>query len=108
VSPGSVVDVGANIGIYSEFLARCVGPGGVVHSFEPDPTHFARLRASLSGLANVRLNQIAVSDKTGESLLYLSDELSVDHRVYPPLEGRRRTIAQYWSSKRPGLPPLTS
>jgi hypothetical protein len=30
-----VVDAGANIGVYSQFLSRCVGPAGVVHSFEP-------------------------------------------------------------------------
>src|SRR5207248_9236362 len=29
------VDAGANIGIYSQFLSRCVGSTGVVHSFEP-------------------------------------------------------------------------
>ena len=65
-----VVDAGANIGIYSEFLSKCVGPTGVVHSFEPDPDNFARLRAALSHAPNVRLNQLAVSDKTGESILY--------------------------------------
>src|SRR4029077_19252102 len=35
-----VVDAGANIGIYSEFLSPCVGPNGVVHSFEPSPDNF--------------------------------------------------------------------
>ncbi len=30
-----VVDAGANVGVYSQFLSRCVGPTGVVHSFEP-------------------------------------------------------------------------
>src|SRR5258708_19822103 len=35
-----VVDAGANIGIYSEFLARRVGPTGVVNSFEPSPENF--------------------------------------------------------------------
>jgi predicted methyltransferase len=29
-----VVDAGANIGIYSQFLSKCVGPTGTVHSFE--------------------------------------------------------------------------
>lgn len=91
--PGAVVvDAGANIGIYSEFLATCVGSGGCVHSFEPDPTNFARLRAALSDSPNVRLNQLAVSDETGESLLYVSDKLNVDHRAYPPPEEIRRTL----------------
>jgi FkbM family methyltransferase len=93
LSPGSVVvDAGANIGIYSEFLLKCVGSGGVVHSFEPSPENFARLRAALSKFPNVRLNQLAVSDRTGESVLYVSDALNVDHRVYP-IEGKiRRTV----------------
>src|SRR5205807_434522 len=37
-----VADVGANIGIYSQFLSRCVGPTGLVHSFEPSPDSFMR------------------------------------------------------------------
>ena len=94
LSPGSVVvDAGANVGIYSQFLARCVGPGGVVHSFEPSPENFGRLHAALSQFSNVRLNQLAVSDKTGDSLLYVSEELNVDHRAYP-IEGEtRRTVS---------------
>src|SRR5438067_447069 len=45
LSAGCVaVDVGANIGVYSEFLLNCVGDTGVVHSFEPSPENFARLR----------------------------------------------------------------
>jgi len=92
--PGSiVVDAGANIGIYSEFLSRCVGPTGVVHSFEPSPDNFKRLRAATRKLSNVRLNQLAVSDKTGESLLYISKELNVDHRTYPKEGETRRTLS---------------
>ncbi len=87
-----MVDVGANIGVYSQFLAERVGPTGMVHSFEPSPVNFARLRQSLAGAANVKLNQAAVGDTTGTSLLYLSDELNVDHRTYPTADGPRRTL----------------
>ena len=86
-----VVDAGANIGIYSEFLANCIRPGGVVHSFEPAPDNFAHLRAGLAKLPNVRLNQLALSDETKESLLYISEDLNVDHRAYPT-EGELREI----------------
>src|SRR4029077_13778633 len=56
--PGAVaVDAGANIGIYSEFLARCVGPTGVVYSFEPAPENFKRLRATARGFSNIYLLQ---------------------------------------------------
>src|SRR6266480_6618527 len=93
LSPGSiVVDAGANIGIYSQFLARCVGQGGMVHSFEPSPENFGRLHAALSQFPNVRLNQLAVSDKTGDGLLYVSEELNVDHRAYPAEGETRRTV----------------
>ncbi len=94
LSPGSVVvDAGANIGIYSQFLARCVGQAGMVHSFEPEPENFTRLYAAVAGLANVRVNQAAVSDKTGESVLYISDDLNVDHRAYPTEGETRRTVS---------------
>ncbi len=88
-----VVDAGANIGIYAQFLAKCVGAAGTVHSFEPDPKNFIRLRAALSVCSNARLNQLALSDKTGESLLYVSDHLNVDHRAYPTKGEPRRTVS---------------
>jgi len=81
--PGAVVaDVGANIGIYSEFLSRCVGPVGKVHSFEPSPDNFRRLCAATRKLSNVRLSQAAVGELSGESKLYISEKLNVDHRTY--------------------------
>jgi FkbM family methyltransferase len=94
LSPGSVaVDAGANIGIYSQFLARCVSPAGMVHSFEPEPENFARLRAAVANLPNVRVNELAISDKTGESVLYVSDDLNVDHRAYTTEGETRRTVS---------------
>jgi FkbM family methyltransferase len=92
LSAGSVaVDVGANIGIYSQFFSKCVGPTGFVHSFEPDPTNFLRLRQLLADTPNVRLNELALSDKTEASSLYASDHLNVDHRSYPT-EGESRRV----------------
>jgi FkbM family methyltransferase len=87
-----VVDAGANIGIYSEFLSRCVGPTGVVHSFEPSPDNFKRLRAATRRLPNVRLSQAAVGEHSGNSELYLSDKLNVDHRAYMADGDSRRTV----------------
>lgn len=93
LNPGSVVvDAGANIGVYSQLLSRLVGAGGMVHSFEPAPDNFARLRTATADLPNVRANQLAVSDTTGEQLLYVSDALNIDHRTYPLKGEARRTI----------------
>ena len=87
-----VVDAGANIGVYSQFLSRCVGPTGAVHSFEPSPENFRHLNAAVAGLPNIRASEFAVSDKTGRSLLYVSDKLNVDHHTYPTEGDSRKTI----------------
>jgi FkbM family methyltransferase len=87
-----VVDAGANIGIYSEFFSRCVGPTGVVHSFEPSPDNFKRLAAATHRFPNVRLSQAAVGERSGNSALYLSDKLNVDHRAYMADGDSRRTM----------------
>ena len=44
VQPGMVVaDIGANVGLYTYLLARCVGERGLVYAFEPNPALFASL-----------------------------------------------------------------
>jgi FkbM family methyltransferase len=91
--PGAVVvDVGANIGIYSEFLSRCVGPTGLVHSFEPSPDNFKRLSAATRKLPNVQLLQAAVGERSGECKVYISDKLNVDHRTYKADGDSRRAV----------------
>jgi FkbM family methyltransferase len=91
--PGAVVvDGGANIGIYSEFLSRCVGPDGVIHSFEPCPDNFMRLRCATRKLPNVNLCPAAVGESSGETMLYVSDKLNVDHRAYATEGDARRAL----------------
>ena len=87
-----VADVGANIGIYSQFLSHCVGSTGVVHAFEPSPENFKRLRAATRKLTNVHAFQAAVGEHSGNSQLYLSERLNVDHRTYSAEGSSRRTV----------------
>src|SRR4029077_19266941 len=87
-----VVDAGANIGIYSEFLSRCVGPNGVVHSFEPSPDNFMRLHRATGKLPNVRPCAAVVGERSGETMLYVSDSLNVDHRSYATEGDARRAL----------------
>ena len=87
-----VVDVGANIGIYSDFLSRCVGPTGLVHSFEPSADNFERLSAATRELLNVRLTQAVVGERSGQCKLYISDKLNVDHRAYKADGDSRRAV----------------
>ena len=66
--PGDkVIDAGANVGIYTLFLASLVGPKGRILAFEPDPKAAGRLRENieLNRLANVTVRQAAVSDFIG-------------------------------------------
>lgn len=71
VSPGdTVVDVGANTGLFTVLAARCQ-PDVRVHAFEPVGRVFARLEANvaLNRLANVRCHRLAVSDGVGSAVL---------------------------------------
>ena len=91
--PGAVVvDAGANIGIYSQFLSHRVGPSGVVHSFEPSPKNFMRLLSATRKLPNVHVCQAAVGERSAKTMLYISDKLNVDHRAYPTKGDARRAL----------------
>lgn len=73
VEPGMiVVDVGANIGLYTLYGARLAGVSGRVHSFEPTPRMFSILRDNIqiNGLlesGRVVLHPEAVTDKNGQA-----------------------------------------
>jgi FkbM family methyltransferase len=75
--PGmTVLDVGANIGYYSLVAGRRVGPGGVVHSFEPHDEIRDRLARNVArnGLQNVLVREEAVTNLTGDVRFYPSAE----------------------------------
>lgn len=63
--PGwTVLDIGANIGAHCLRFSRIVGPGGMVHAFEPTEYAYGKLRRNLSlnDASNVRACRIALSD----------------------------------------------
>jgi len=73
ICPGNtVIDVGANIGLWVLGAARRVGIGGDVHAFEPIPGNFVRLTNNLArnGYDWVHCQPIALSDKCGRSVMY--------------------------------------
>lgn len=70
--PGDVaIDCGANVGVYTEILART---GAQVHAFEPDPACFEVLTRKLGGMPNVTLHQKAVSTTDGVAKLFMKPE----------------------------------
>lgn len=69
----TVLDVGANIGLYTVELANSVGPMGRVISIEAMPRHAQSVRRNLglNGLDNAEVVQVAVGDHHGEVTLGL-------------------------------------
>jgi FkbM family methyltransferase len=90
IKPGmTVLDIGANIGIYTSFMAKIVGEKGRVYAFEPSPHNFNLLK-KYNNQGNVTLVQTAIGDTTGRIALYISDKLNVDHRTYETGEKRKK------------------
>jgi FkbM family methyltransferase len=93
VHPGNtVLDVGANIGIYTEFLAALVGPSGRVIAFEPEPRNVQRLRSATRDLRQVTVVHAGVGPRSGTLRLFVADDLNVDHRTYETDDPSRRVI----------------
>jgi FkbM family methyltransferase len=61
----TVVDVGASWGLFSYHLARLVGRGGTVFSYEPHPMNKPVLEKLVKARPNVHFRPVAVSDLTG-------------------------------------------
>lgn len=85
IHPGdTVLDIGANIGFYTEAISGMVGPNGLVHAFEPDQVNFKHLQSRTAGMKGVKINNKAVADRTQVIKIYTSKQLNVDHRTYKP------------------------
>jgi FkbM family methyltransferase len=68
-------DVGANIGYQALLAAALLEGRGAVHAFEPWPAVFDDLatNAHLNGFRCLTLNRMALSDRDGESPLFVPD-----------------------------------
>lgn len=116
VGSGDVVlDIGANVGAHTLYLARLVGEGGKVIAFEPTTFAFKKL------LANIELNPDLISRITPEQVmlidqpgakakerlysswpLHLRNELHKKHlgRLMETNGATSRTVDEYVSEKR--------
>jgi len=77
LKPGmTFVDIGANIGYYSLMAAAVAGPSGRVIAFEPNPVLSAQLKRTVdhNGIRNITVEQLALAEKTGSSLLFVPKE----------------------------------
>ena len=69
------IDVGANIGYFSAIGAGYVGKSGQVHSFEPVPDYFERLRdfAEINEDYKIIVNNFALGNRKTTKKLFVSD-----------------------------------
>jgi FkbM family methyltransferase len=92
IHPGdTVIDVGANVGIYTMLAAELVGRSGHVHAFEPDPQSMFYLMTNVNRnrlTDRVTLWELAASDRSENTQLYLdlktARTTSLDVNAYSP------------------------
>ncbi|MCL4784705.1 MAG: FkbM family methyltransferase [Bryobacterales bacterium] len=85
VRPGMrVVDVGANVGLYTALFASQAGEDGLVVALEPDPVsfHFLKKTVEANGFRNCHLLNTGASSSKGTMTLYTSSENRGDNRLY--------------------------
>ena len=80
----TVLDIGANIGLYSIFPAELVGTEGKVFGFEPDPV--LSEAAVVNGRQNgkdgiIKLHNLALGSQAAEGTLYRTSFNSGDNRL---------------------------
>jgi len=83
--PGmQVINIGANVGLYSVLASVLVGEKGRVHAFEPSLETFGRLlkNVTLNGCRNVTSVRLALSDAAGTLVLRADPN-------HPALDGHR-------------------
>lgn len=78
-----VVDIGANIGLYTLLFAKLVGNAGRVFAFEPEPNLFSALcdNCATNAVLNVSPFQIAAGDSKGRAKFQRSILNSGDNRL---------------------------
>jgi FkbM family methyltransferase len=69
------LDVGSNLGIFTIYAAKAVGPQGMVIAFEPETMAYQRLQRNLeiNSLKNVTAFKLALSDTRSMKNLVLGD-----------------------------------
>ena len=87
------IDVGANIGYITAVGASLVGKKGWVHSFEPVPEYFSKLKnlSESNKEYNIVANQLALSDKASQEKIYLSDYSNIAaNSIFPGLMDKEK------------------
>jgi len=96
ISQGNVVlDIGANIGYFTLLFASLVGKEGKVFAYEPEPSNFEILKKNVktNNFQNVILENVAVTNSTGTTELYLSEKAAGQHRIYKSKDVKKNHVS---------------
>ena len=90
----TVVDIGANVGLYTSIAAAQVGRGGTVIAIEPHPESYQYLEKTVRGnnLTQVRTFRIAAGDSTRTVSLFLTAGNKADSRIYDDTGQRQKIL----------------
>lgn len=86
-SPGmTVLDIGANVGVYTLPLAKLIGPSGRVVAYEPGSVNRQHLERSLrmNRCNNVVVSAAALSDFSGSGMLHVASSGELNQLVVEP------------------------
>jgi FkbM family methyltransferase len=84
VQPGDTVfEVGGHIGYVCQYFSRLVGSDGRVVVFEPGTNNLPYLQRNVQRLSNVRIEAVAVSDHSGEAILYQDNITGQNNSLLP-------------------------
>ncbi|MDO8561297.1 MAG: FkbM family methyltransferase [bacterium] len=88
--PSIILDIGANIGVFTILAARRF-PNAKVVAVEPQANNFAALEANVhrNKLSNVELHRVAVSDSYGTTPLFIDDYNHGGHSIMVSQHGSR-------------------
>lgn len=85
-----VLDIGGNFGAFTLMAAKKVGIQGIVHSYEPSPDSFSRIRAhvDLNGIENTQIMNCAVGGENGTTTLYVHKKSALSSTI-KIIDGRK-------------------
>jgi FkbM family methyltransferase len=111
IRPGMVVlDLGANIGMFSLEALRRTGGGLQLFAFEPAPEPFAYLERNVRELfprAEVQLCREAVGARAGQATLYYRPRLSPTSSLYAEPQGDPEALVEGFTREPPpGYAPV--
>jgi FkbM family methyltransferase len=104
-----VIDVGANLGIYSYWMSKTAGPAGRVIAFEPQPElarHLAEMKSAFE-LPNLEIVNKALSSSAGSRMLFRPEpgyggaSLRRLRPSWEPIEVEVTTLDEYYVDSTP-------